>query len=328
MKAVSNSYAILTATLLFSLVLHVDSSAQTREDVINTFNEGFALYNEEGDNLAAIEKFEETIELADQVGSEADDIRERAVGQIPRLAFMHAAQHVRDGQLENAINSFQQAEEYAEKYDDEQILKRVRGNMPALHLNLGNKYYRDERNEEAIEQYEKAIELNPSYVSAYYQMGLVYRRYDEMEQALEHFDTSIELAREEGNQEHVDRAQRAARDYLVHRASEQIEEENYNRALDLLNRASGYGESASMHYRFAEAYNLLERFDEALNSAQRALELDDGGRTDLARVYFEIGMAHKGLGNTQEACDALDNALYGDFRAPAEHQIEHELECD
>ncbi len=327
MNVVKKVCAALTVTLLF-FAISDSAFSQNREDAISKFNEGFALFNEEGDYPAAIEKFKETIAIADEVGSDADDIRERAVGQIPRLAFMHAAQKVRERNLEEAIDAFQQAIELAETYEDEEILRRARGNLPALHLNLGNQYYSNGNNEAALEHYEKAIELNPSYINAYYQIGLVYRRKGDLDNALEHFDTSIDLAREAGDQENLERSQRAARNYLVYLATEQIEEDYFNRALDLLNRATGYGESVSLHYRFAEVYNNQRRYSDALSSAQRALELEDGGRTDRARIYFEMGLAHKGMENTQAACEAFRNAMVGDFRSPAEHEIEHELECN
>ncbi len=327
MNVVKSTFMVMTA-ILVTFCFSDGIQAQSREDAITKFNEGFALFNEQGDFVGAIEKFKETIVIADEVGAEANDIRERAVGQIPRLAFMNAAQYVRERNLQEAVNAFEEAIRLAETYDDEQTLRRVRGNLPPLHLNIGNQYFRDERNEEALEQYRRAIELNPSYVSAYYQKGLVYRRLNDIDQALENFDVSIDLAREADDQESVERSQRAARDYLVFLASEQIDEEYFSRALDLLNRAAGYGESASLHYRFAEVYNNQRRYSDALTSAQRALELETGGRADRARIYFELGLAHKGLENTQAACDAFRNAMVGDFRSPAEHEIEHELNCN
>ncbi|MDG5766390.1 tetratricopeptide repeat protein [Balneolales bacterium ANBcel1] len=327
MKAVKSALAVITA-ILISFSFAGDAESQSREDAINSFNEGFSLFNEQGDLLAAIDKFKETIEIAEQVGPEANNIRERAEGQIPRLAFMHAAQLVRERQLEEAIGAFENAIELAGEFNDDQIASRARGNLPALYLNLGNQHFRNEENERALEKYNQAIELNPSYVSAYYQRGLVFRRMGQLENAIENFDISIELADEAGDQENVERGQRAVRDYLVYRASEQIENENFNRALDLLNRAAGYGESASLHYRFAETYNFLERHNDALSSAQRALELEDGSRADMARIYFEVGVAQKGLENESAACEAFRNALFGEFQAPAEHQIEHELNCN
>lgn len=327
MNVVIRAVAVMSALLLI-LCFSDSGLAQSRENAITKFNEGFTLFNEQRDFLAAIEKFKETIVIADEVGTEANDIRERAVGQIPRLAFMHAAQFVRDRQLEEAIDAFQETIRLAENFEDDQILARARGNLPALHLNLGNQLLREEQNEAALEQYRKATEVNPSYVVAFYQKGIVYRRMGNLDQALEQFDTSIDLAREAGDDENLARSQRAARDYLVFRASEQIEEEFFNRALDFLNRAAGYGESASMHYRFAEVYNNLSRYSDARSSAERALALETGGRADMARIYFELGLAHKGLENTQAACDAFRNAMVGDFRSPAEHEIEHELNCN
>ncbi len=327
MNGVKRSFVIMSA-LLMCFTFSDSALAQSREDAISKFNEGFALFNEQGDNLAAIEKFKETIAIADQVGAEANDIRQRAVDQIPRLSFMHAAQLVRERKLAESIDAFHETIRLAETYNDEQILRRARGNLPALHLNIGNLYFRQEQNDQALEQYRKAVELNPSYVSAYYQKGLVYRRLGDIDQALEHFDTSIDLAREAGDLENVERSQRAARDHLVFLASELIEQEYFHRALDLLNRAAGYGESVSLHYRFAEVYNNQRRYSDALESARRALELETGSRAERARIYFELGLAYKGVEDTSAACSAFRNAMVGEFRSPAEHQIEHELKCN
>lgn len=321
--------SVLSLSTLLVLCFHFDhTSAQSQEDAINIFNEGFELFNEAGDYLGAIEKFKKTIEIAEQVGSEADDIRQRAVGQIPRLAFLHAAQMVNQRKLVEAIDAFQEAARLAEKYEDSSIAERSRGNLPRLYLNIGNQYYRQENNEEALKQYKKAIELNPSYISAYYQAGLVYRRKGELDKALEYFDSSIDIAKKSDDIDNVERSQRAARDYLVFLASNQIEEENYRQALDLLEKASEYGESASMYYRFAEAHNFLWQYEQALDNAQKALNLEDGGRTAQARIYFELGLAHMGLDNKKEACAALENALVGDFRNTAEHLMKHELNCE
>ncbi len=74
MNVVKKSIVVLSA-LLISFSFSNNALAQSREDAINKFNEGFALFSEQGDNMAAIEKFKETIAIADEVGSEANDIR-------------------------------------------------------------------------------------------------------------------------------------------------------------------------------------------------------------------------------------------------------------
>ncbi|MEX0681290.1 MAG: tetratricopeptide repeat protein [Balneolales bacterium] len=327
MKSVKSCF-ILCSVLLITMIAVITSPAQTLDEAIAMYNEGYDLFNSEGDYPAAIEKFEETVALAELIGPEANDIRERAIGQIPRLALIYGSQLVTNRQFEAAIEAFLEAVRLADRYGDDEVLSRAQSTLPALYLNLGNRYYRDEDNEKALENYNKAIELNPSYVLAYYQAGLVYRREGDSDRALEHFDISIDLASSMGDQENMQRGQRAARDYLIYIASGEMEEERYSRALELLTRASGYGESANMYYRMAEADNFLGRHREALSNAQKALELETGGRADLARIYFELGLAHKGLDNTSAACEAFNNALFGDFRAPAEHEIEHELRCD
>jgi hypothetical protein len=48
----------------------------------------------------------------------------------------------------------------------------------------------------------------------------------------------------------------------------------------------------------------------------------------MAKIYFELGMAYKGLGQKENACSAFENARYGDFTDPANHELQFELKCE
>jgi tetratricopeptide (TPR) repeat protein len=65
---------------------------------------------------------------------------------------------------------------------------------PELYYRLGNALYDQGRREEAIENYQKAIELRPDYVKAIVNLGVVLNENSQSEEALRHFEKAEELA--------------------------------------------------------------------------------------------------------------------------------------
>ncbi|MEX2640421.1 MAG: tetratricopeptide repeat protein [Balneolales bacterium] len=317
----------IVAFLMLATVLTQIADAQSRTDVVEKFNEGFEQV-QAGEDLAAIETFEETLELAEAVGGEVDDIRDRVRSQIPQLYFRHAANLFRAGNIDAAIDAFQETINYAEQYGDNNTRTRAENILPRLYLSKGNAQYRDGELNAALEAYDNALERNPNYPQAVYQKGLVYRQMDDLDGALQQFDQAIDLALNAGEMDMVDRASRAAQDYLIYLGGNAKEDENYSRALDLLQQALAYDESsAEVFYRLAEVHNNLGNWDEALQNGNIAIEHESGGPTDQAKIWFEIGLAYKNQQNEAQACEAFQNASYGSFQAAAEHELEYELDC-
>ena len=78
----------------------------------------------------------------------------------------------------------------------------------------------------------------------------------------------------------------------------------------------------------AEAHNKIQEWNQAIQYAEKGLNLETGGTTDQAKYYFELGNAYQGLGQKEQACNAFSNAAYGSFKSPAEHAMDYELECE
>lgn len=325
------SYSKMLKVTVTGLLLILFSSqslyAQSYNDAIEKFNEALELAQAQ-DFTNAIIQFKETIRIAEEVGSEADEIKTRAEAQIPRLALRNAGGFLRERNFEEGIEALKEAEELATKYGDEENANRARSNLPRAYLQYGNVFYREGDSEKAEEQYRAALEIAPNYATAYYQLGLVHRQMNDLEEALRLFDRSIELSREQNDSESVQRAQNAARDYLVYVGANQIDDRQYNRAVETLRRALRYDENSSeAYYRLSEAYNSMARWSDAISAANNALQYDDSDREERAKIYFELGTAHKNAGNERAACDAFENAAYGDFRDSAAHELDYELDC-
>ena len=139
---------------------------------------------------------------------------------------------------------------------------------------------------------------------------------------------AIETGLMTNNNRVTETAESTARDFFLVRAVRAKGEENYDQAIQLLSTSIIYDESfPETHFLFASIYNEQSRFNDAVNSGQRALALLNGDRNETAKIYFELGKAFAGLGNINQACAALRDAAHGNYEASANYQIEHVLKC-
>ncbi len=89
---------------------------------------------------------------------------------------------------------------YLGKGDYPQALEVLRGqvgrngNDPRTRLNLGRVYFAMDKTELAVEEYQKALKLAPTYASAHYHMGLAQMKLKNAEAARNSFQDVVRLA--------------------------------------------------------------------------------------------------------------------------------------
>jgi tetratricopeptide (TPR) repeat protein len=64
---------------------------------------------------------------------------------------------------------------------------------PQQYLDSGDEYLAAEQTGEAINEYSKAIDINPELATAYYKRGMAYRSQEAMDNALQDFNRAIEI---------------------------------------------------------------------------------------------------------------------------------------
>lgn len=335
MKSLKGSILLLFLGLL-SAGLFSNAHAQTKADVIKSYNKAFD-YAKSNDYQKAITAYVQTIDMADKVGSEAADIKEKAESKLPALHFRLSAQHYKEfknqqnlEQLNDAIDSFTETVDVAKKYNNSDIASRAQSIVPKLFYTKSIYLFKTSKYQESLDALDQAINIDPKYAKAYYQKGIVMKNMDKgnWEKAIDMFDKAIQVGLSANDQQIVSKAENAAREELVYQGAQATKDKHYKDAVKILNRALDYdAKSPNAYYRLAEAYNKQAMWNQALNSADKALKYEKGGKTDLAKIYFEKGTALKGLGNKSAACSAFEQAAYGSFKASAEHQMEYELKC-
>jgi tetratricopeptide (TPR) repeat protein len=315
-------------TLLVFAAMPSAVSAQTYEDAVNAYNQGDELART-GKHKDAIAAFERVINIAGRLEEgQGTEIAKKAQDYIPQLHFAFSVGLAREGKMLEAATAFEKTIAESRKYNNTNFAQRAQQGLLQAYYTAGNQALQAKEFERAIELYDKSITVQPTFAQAHYNKGLALRNLSRGEEALVEFDQAIKLSTASRNNQILEAATNAARNYLLISAAAKKESKSYAEAISYLSKAVEYKETdAELHYRLAEVHNLMMEHDKAIVSANRALELEQGGPVDRARIYFELANALKLKANVPAACEAYKNASFGDFRANAEHAMTHELKC-
>jgi tetratricopeptide (TPR) repeat protein len=153
--------------------------------------------------------------------------------------------------------------------------------------------YRDLGNyEQAIEDYGRAIEINPGYADAYFNRGVAYNGLGNYEQAIEDFNRAIEIK--------PDFAYAYYNRGVVYNGIG-----NYRQAIDDFGRAMKMkAVYADTYYNRGLAYAHIGNYDQAIEDFNRAIEI----KPSYATAYFNRGVAYTRLGNNNLAVNDLKTA--------------------
>jgi tetratricopeptide (TPR) repeat protein len=333
MKVLNKSLLVLIVGL-FTTSIFAQSSY---EDAVNLYNAGDE--QAKADNFdKAIESYKKAAEIGEALGTpQGANIKASSEKQIPKVQINKAgslfnafrsSKQITD--LDIAITEFQNTVTIAKEYGDDRVMQTAQGYVPQLYYQKATMLFKREMYKEADTALNNAIQANANYAQPYYTKGLVAKKLsDDVNEALRWFDQAIVVADKTNKGQIARQAKNAAHDELLFRGSKLIESKDYNDAIALLNLATEYdAESADVYYRLAEAYNKQSKFDLAINNAKIALKHEKGGKTDKAKIYFEIGFAYQMKDQKADACSAYTNAAFGSFSAPAKHSMEFELKCE
>jgi len=329
----SKKQAIFSLFIAFMLVFSGNVLSQDKATAIKAFNKGLDLAKSNNYD-DAIESFQKAHDIAKQI--EDADLQERTAKQLPTMYYQKAVTTFNEFKsnqssdiLLTAIEEFGEAQRQGEKYGNDQIARKSQNIKLQLTYNLSTLYFKQERLDSAQAAVNRAINMNSNYAKAYYHKALVEKKMGNFDQFLALIDQAINKATINNDTDLIEKAEEKAAGELIYKGVNAIEDDKLSQAEELLNRALAYNEnSANAHYRIAELANKRGNRQKALTHSQKALELETGGKTDKAKIYFELGLAQQGLGNKTAACDAFENAAYGSFKSNAEHKMEFELKCE
>lgn len=321
--------------MVFGLANSTFAQDEARTEAIQLYNDAQELAGS-NEFSGAIELYRDALQISR--ANNLDDITELIVERLPRVYQTRASNAYRDYQsqrtmssLNRALDYFKVSEQAAREFNDSQVAQQAAGAIPQLYYIRSILHFREDNLTAAMEDLDTAIEMNPNYAVAYYQKGIVQKQMNptDVDAFMYWYDRAIAVAQETNDTRTLNNATSGARDELIFRAVNLADERRFADAVALLNRVSDYDpNSYEAQFRLAEISNLRGNWSTAESSARRALDLHTGGVADKAKIYFELGTALKGQGNFGAACSAFENARFGAFTEPANHELQFELKCE
>lgn len=312
----------LAGFILTACIFTTSINAQSKNEAIEAYNQGVGLMKT--DTKGAINSFEKSIQISEQVGDSAADLKDKAIAVLPDLYYQLAYKSYTDKNIPGAVKASKKTIEVAKKYNNDKSKERAETLLTQLYVLQGSTYFKNNENEKALSAFDSALLVNPGFTKALLNKALIYRKMDNAQLFGETIDKFIEKSGDDTVQ--TQQAKKLAVDYYRTSGAKANQAKKVDEALNFLNTAGKYGEDKDVYYQLANIYNKQKKFDEAAENAQKGLDLETGAADAKAKFYYELAVALAGKGETENACANFKNALYGPFLAPSKAQMTN-LKC-
>ncbi len=191
-------------------------------------------------------------------------------------------------EMQKALQEMNAAEQKEEKQREKEELLTAQD-----YFRRGFRAISEGHTQEAVKEYSKAIELDPSFASAYHNRGILYNNLGEYPKSLKDYSKAIEL-----NPTYVSAYYGRGNTYYDLREHQKALED-YNKAIEL---------APSFAYAYngrGNVYSDLGEQQKALEDYNKAIELDPS----FANAYNGRGITYLDLGEQQKALEDYNKAI-------------------
>lgn len=312
--------------LLGLVVLSLGVFAQTVEEAGAKYNEG----NEQmkAKNYAgAVTTFEAALKLAKGAGPDAEDLKGNIENQLMNAYYRNGISKYKAKKYDASISEFQKSIGLAKQLGDTDMEDKLVVIQAKVLSSKGLSELKDNELDAAYASFDQAHKIKSNCVISYYGKGLVWKERGDMNQMMTAMDKAIEYAATEPKMsKYADKAKSASSMALLATATEEITREHGKEAAKYINDSFKYkAGDADAYYYLTIAYNKSKDFSNAIESANKALSMKEG---DKSGIYFELGQALKGSGDTSGACDAFKKVTSGPNVDAAKYEITQTLKCE
>jgi tetratricopeptide (TPR) repeat protein len=164
---------------------------------------------------------------------------------------------------------------------------------------LGSSYRGSDNKKDALDAFNKAIDLNPNFADAYYARGSIYKSDGDYNQAIKNFDKVIEINPKDA-------------DVYIDRAGAYVKLGNYSQAIN------DYDKSIKLnpdyldyyyYYNMADVYRELGNYKQAIKYFDKAIEQRKTKGEENCNLYIGRGITYKLLGNYKQAINDYNKAI-------------------
>ncbi len=326
MKGVNSISKILIWAVVF-ISFSTISFSQTINDAISAYNSGLES-KQAGNFEEALNHFNEAISIAQNLGEEGEEVLINVESQIPAIYYQIATELYREKKIDEAIEKFNETIEIADKYNDDDVKQKASKAITQLYYVKGATSYKQENFTDALDNFKKAVETGPDNTKAYYMVAVVYKNLDDDDNLFKAAKKSAEVAKANNDNKYYENSRKLASDYFLVKANSAKTSKKNDEAVKYLKNSLEFdSENTTTYFLLSQVYNAQSKWDESIESANKAMEYEKDIPEEKAKIYYELGNAFSGKGENSNACDAYKKAAIGAFKAAAEYQIEQVLKC-
>ncbi len=253
-----------------------------------------------------------------------------AAAQEYKEAYNAALTAAKANNLTEALQKFTLAANGAKAAGDTDVERRSNKVIAQIEYKLGLSSTQADDFAGALRHFDNGIARFPSYSKNYLGRGLALKKLDRLDDAIAAFQQAIQAGDAEADRQTSRAATEAIRDHFVFVASSALSKNggrpssaDVEEAMASLAKATELLEADSdILYYTALAYKAKGDLANTVASADKALELHRGSRTDKAKIWFVKGEALVALGDAAGARAAFTEAAVGQYKASAEHYLE------
>jgi tetratricopeptide (TPR) repeat protein len=302
------------------------SAQTTKEDAGNAFNAALEL--SKTDMAGAVIKMQDVLKMCAAVGTEADTLKMKVGKVLPVFQYNVGNNLLKEKNYDKAIPAFEKSNEFAVAYADDNIKLKSEDQLVKLYTNKGNNLLKAEKADSAIINLDKALKYDPTYSKALYAKGQAYKKKGDNIKMQENMDLAIASASKANDTTTVKAAKNAVAISLYQDGKTAFTKKAYGDAVAKLNGALSYDyKNKELYYLLATSNNNLKKFDEAIETANLGLAMEEQTAAKMARFYYEIAKAYEGKKDVGNACINYKKSAVGTFKASADYQMKTVLKC-
>ena len=184
-----------------------------------------------------------------------------------------------------------------------QKAKSIEADSPYVHNFLGEMYVYKADIEMAIAEFNAALEIDPTFIDAYVNLGNAYRDFHKYEESIEAFNKALQL-----DDKHAPAYYGLGRTLMA--------QENFEGAVAQLELAVRYDPNHKFyHFALGQAYYALKRYADAAAALTREIEIS----FDYSPAYFLLGRVNFDAKKWDDAATAFQQAVNLDKQNPTYH---------
>lgn len=311
---------LAVAVLIFGLTR---AGAQTIEEAAELYNQANPLITA-GDNLGAIQKLEAVVAICIQLGEEGSELKQKSIDVIPRLYYNHAKSLFDQNKLEESIEAYIKTHAVAIGYNNKEVDDMTTGALAQLFLKAGNDLYKEKSYAPAIVQLKKSLEYDAENTATMLLIAENYRRLDSVQEMLAWYRATISKAGK--NDKNAPKASERIMGHYMTTGAKLLNQKSVTEGLVYLDSAAALGQNGDLMYYYAVAYNAQQKYDMAIEAAEKAIAIDPNNKENVAKYNFEIGTAWYGKKDNTKACEFYKLANFGRTALRAEPMLKS-LKC-